>query len=1163
MKNKPFKEFIVSSWAIDNRVTVFLLTGIIVITGLLTFNALPKENFPEIQWPVIFVSTPYPGTSAEDIENLVTRKIEKELKGIEGVKEINSTSIQDFSSVFVEFETDVDLIEAKREVEDAVNRAKSELPNDLPSDPQVVDINLSEIPIMFINVSGPFDNVTLKRYAEDIKDEIENQLKKEILRVDIVGAPQREIQVNVDLLKMEAAGVSFDNIEQTVSSENVIISGGEISMGMQKMAVRLNGEINTIEELSNLVIRAGKGNIVYLRDIATIVDGYKERDSYARLNGQPVLTLNIIKKAGENLVQASDKIKALVQDMSDKRFPANLTVTISADQSQLTRNTLNELTNTIIIGFILVTLVLMVFMGVRDSLFVGLAVPLSSFIAFLFLPALGFTMNLVVLFAFILAMGIVVDNAIVVIENTYRIFTEEKLPIAQAAKKAAGEVIIPVFSGTLTTVCPFLPLLFWKGPVGEFMYFMPVVMIIALFASLFVAYVINPVFAASFMKKEDPDAPVQHRKVWIYTGILVVLGLLFHVGSVASIGNLLVFAALFVLLNAYVLRYVIRWFQRAAIPSVKNAYRITLRWAVEHPGLVILGTIGIVVMTIVLVVVANIKFIQFPTTEPNFAYVYNELPNGTEIEVTDSVTRILEKRVYEALGENNPVVKSVITNVAIGAGDANSFDQSGAKPHKSKITVEFVGIKERNGTSTRDILDRLRANVQGIAGTRVTVDQDQGGPPGSAPIEMQITSEDFRDMMAVSEDLFAYLDSLNIAGIEKLKWDVDEKRPELLIDINREKASEMGLSSGQIGMALRTALFGKEISKFRDKEDEYDITLRLSEKYRQEISELLNMRITYMDQSTGSFRSVPISSVADFRYSASYGGINRSDLKKSVRITSNVLTEYNVNDVNAEVEYWVGEFIKQDRSRRGVEIEVGGQSKDQAEEGAFLGVAFIVSIGLIFLILVIQFNSLSNVLILMGQILLSTVGVFLGHAVMGMDFSVVLSGVGLVVLAGIVVNNGIILLDFTEVLRKQGLSLKEAVIEGGTVRFTPVFLTASSTVLGLVPLALSLNINFGTLLSDLDPQIFFGGDSAAFWEPFAWSIIFGLTFATFVTLVIVPVLYYQVKRADEWLRRVMGIGPAAQQPADDEDTTDYYSPNGHDRLPGDTEAEEESAGVNT
>ncbi|MEM6805704.1 MAG: efflux RND transporter permease subunit, partial [Bacteroidota bacterium] len=933
----------------------------------------------------------------------------------------------------------------------------------------------------------------------------------------IVGAPSREIQINVDLYKMESIGITLANIEGAVSGENVIISGGELEIENQKMAVRLNGEFTTVEQIQNLVIRSDKGNTTYLKDIAEVKDGFKDRESYASLDGEPVITLNVIKKAGENLVSAADQIKEKIVYLEEKRLPENAKITISVDLSVLTNNLLSELTNTIIIGFILVTIVLMFFMGVRDSLFVGLAVPLSSFIAFTTLPALGYTLNMIVLFSFILALGIVVDNAIVVIENTYRILNEEKLSIIAAAKKAAGEVIGPVFAGTLTTVCPFLPLLFWPGAVGEFMGFLPVVMIITLFASLFVAYVINPVFAVTFMRPNADKQPTSNKRIFLYTGVAIVLGLLFHLGSSTVMGNLMFFMAGFILLNHFVLRHAINGFQKKLIPAIKNGYKKVLKVSIAHPALVLVGTFVFIVGTIAYVSMAGIKFIQFPKTEPNVIYVFNELPNGTNIELTQSTTKELERRVYEVIGKDNPIVKSVITNVAIGAGDPNSFDQNTSRPHKGKITVEFVNIKERGGISTRDILEEIRSKTKGIAGAKVTVAQDSNEPPGSAPVEVQITSEDFEDMTDVSTDLFNYLDSINIAGIEKLKWDADGNRTELLVNIDRQKASELGIRSGQVGMALRTALFGKEISKFRDQEDDYPIMLRLDKDYRSSLDALMNMNIRYMDMADGRHKAVPISSIAKVGYSSSYGGINRTDLEKAVTISSNVLTEYNAAEVAAEVEYWVSVFEKENRGQRGVNISVGGMTKDMEEDGAFLGGAFLVSIVLIFMILVTQFNSFGNVLIILSQVLLSCIGVLLGHAILGMEFSVTLSGMGMVVLAGIVVNNGIILLDFIQILRKRGMPLKEAIIEGGATRFTPVLLTASSTILGLVPLAISFNMNFGTLLSDLDPQVFFGGDSSVFWEPFSYSIIFGLSFATFITLIFVPVAYYLVQRLNNWL----------------------------------------------
>lgn len=1168
--NKKFKEFPISSWAIDNRVTIFLLAIVITVAGLVSFNLLPKENYPEVSWPVIYVSTPYPGTSAEDIETVVTRKLEKEIKGIKGVKEINSTSFQDFSSVFVEFETDVEIPKAKADVQEAVDRAKAELPSDLPNEPQVLDINFSEVPIMFLNVSGPYDNVTLKKYAEELQDEIESLT--EILRVDIVGAPTREIQIDVDLYKMEAVGVTMGNIEQTIAGENVIISGGELDIDNQKMAVRLNGEFTAVEQIQNLVIRSDKGNTTYLKNIAEVKDGFKERESYASLDGEPVITLNVIKKAGENLVSAADQIKDKIDYLEENRFPDNAKVTISVDLSMMTRNLLSELTNTIIIGFILVTIVLMFFMGVRDSLFVGLAVPLSSFIAFTTLPALGYTLNMIVLFSFILALGIVVDNAIVVIENTYRILNEEKLPIKLAAKKAAGEVIGPVFAGTLTTVCPFLPLLFWPGAVGEFMGFLPVVMIITLFASLFVAYVINPVFAVTFMRPNEGNKGTSNKRIFTYTGVAVVLGILFHLGSAISMGNFMFFMAGFILLNHFVLRHAIRAFQENLIPRIKNAYRKLLGFTIAKPGMIVAGTLFFVIGTIVYVGGAGIKFIQFPKTEPNVIYVFNELPNGTNIELTHDITRELEKRVYEVIGKDNPIVKSVITNVAIGAGDPNSFDQNTSRPHKGKITVEFVNIKERGDASTRDILQEIRKKTKGIAGAKITVAQDSNEPPGAAPVEVKITSEDFEDMTAVSTDLFNYLDSINVPGVEKLKWDADGNRTELLVDIDRQKASELGIRSGQVGMALRTALFGKEVSKFRDQEDDYPIMLRLDKKYRNSLDALMNMNIRYMDMADGQHKAVPISAIAEVGYSSSYGGINRSDLEKAVTISSNVLTEYNAAEVTAEVEYWVSAFEKANRGQKGVNIEVGGTTKDMEEDGAFLGGAFLVAIILIFMILVTQFNSFGNVLIILSQVILSCVGVLLGHALLGMEFSVTLSGMGMVVLAGIVVNNGIILLDFIQILRKRGMPLKEAVIEGGTTRFTPVLLTASSTILGLVPLAISFNMNFGTLFSSLDPQIFFGGDSSAFWEPFSYSIIFGLSFATFITLIYVPVAYYLVQKLNIWLAEKLNLNidedEATEEVVAEIEEMDYpqngnghENGNGHGQTYDEDSQEEDSAAL--
>jgi multidrug efflux pump subunit AcrB len=1144
---KKFREFGISSWAIENRTTIYLVLLAILLAGTTAYNSLPKENFPEIDFPMIYVSTPYPGTSPSDIEKLVNKKIEKELKGIKGVKEINSTAMQDFGNVFVEFEPEVDIPEAKREVQEAVDRAKSDLPTDLPNDPQVQDINLSEIPIMYINLSGPYDKVALKNFAEDLQDDLENDVE-EILRADIIGALEQEVQVDVDLYKMQQAWVTFGDIEGAIANENVIISGGEVDIDRQKVAVRLNSELKSAEAIANLKVRSGKGHSLYLRDIATITDGFKEQESYARLDREPVITLSVIKKGSKNLVDAAAKINVLLDELQEDKFPENLNVSIAQDQSIMTLTTLNELTNTIIIGFILVILVLMFFMGVRDAFFVGLAVPISSMIAFAIIPIFGFTLNLIVLFTFILAMGIVVDNAIVVIENTHRIFKEEKLPIKLAAKKAAGEVIGPVFSGTLTTIAPFTPLLFWPGTVGDFMSFLPVTMIITLFASLFVAYVISPVFAVSFMK--EGKEKVNYKNLLIYTGVFALLALMFHGMGLPLLGNLMIFMIIFVWLNAVVLRPFIDFFQNRILVGFKNAYRNTLRWSVNHPGIV-LGSTLVMVFMIMGVIGANPpKVIFFPESDPNFVYVYNEMPVGTKAEVTDSVTKIVEKRVYDVIEPHRDIVKSVISNVAVNAGDPNSFNEGNATPHKSRVTVEFVSVKDRNGKNTTEIMEEVRTAVKGIVGTKITVDKENNGPPTGAPIEVQLTSEDQDKLMEFGAGLLAFMESKSIPGVEKLKSDAESDKSELVVNIDKVKASELGLSSGQIGMALRTAIYGKEVSKFRPpkSEDEYDIVLRLDERYRNDLNSLLNMNVTFMDQATGGFRSIPISTVADFEYSSTISGINRTDLEKSVTLSTNVIEPFNPAEVSKDVMYWVGQFKKNSPLGSAITVKLAGQVVEQEKEGAYLSKAFGFSILLIFLILVTQFNSLINVMIILTQVILSSLGAMLGVSLMGMDFSVIMNGVGIIALAGIVVNNGIILLDFIKQLEKEGYDLKDAVVEGGAIRFTPVLLTASSTVLGLVPLALSMNINFESLFLTLDPQIFFGGDSAAFWGPLSWTIIWGLTFATLITLVFVPVLYSAVHIGNKKLLRFFGVRSEQKISVDEEEKIFLrnLNSNGHD-----------------
>lgn len=1116
-----FKEFKPSSWSIDNRTAIYILTIIITFVGLMAYISLPKEQFPEIKLPQIIVQTIYPGTSPDNMENLVTKPIEKQVKNLTGVKKVTSNSFQDYSVVIVEFNTDVLVDKAKQDVKDAVDKARVDLPTNLPNEPEVKDIDLSEMPILYVNISGNYDLNRLKKYADRVKDEIEEL--KEVKRVDMVGALEREIQINVDLFKMQAAGMTFGDIEQSVGYENVSATAGELSMNNQKRIVSIRNEFKSAEQIANLVVRNQQGKAIYLKDIADVRDNFEEQKSYARLDGKNVITLNIIKAKGQNLIDASEKIEKLMEEMKEQELPKDLSIVITGDQSESTKTTLHDLINTIIIGFILVTIILMFFMGVTNALFVALSVPLSCAVAFLVMPGIGFTLNMIVLFSFLLALGIVVDDAIVVIENTHRIFDNGKMPIKKAAKLATGEVFLPVLSGTVTTLIPFIPLAFWKGVIGSFMFFLPITLIITLLASLLVAYIINPVFAVDFMKPHDVHDTGKRtwsKKDKVVMVIFLAVALLFYVFQAWGFGNFVMFLYGFVLLEKFVFEKWIHKFQNKTWPSIQNWYTKWLKRSLAHPGKTVMIMFGIFIFAIVLMAVRKPKVVFFPSGEPNFTYVYLNLPVGTDQAYTNHVLGKLESRVYKALdidiekGKKNPAVKSVISNVTVGAIDPNS-GEVGDFPNKGKITVAYVEFAKRNGVSTADLMEKIRKEVQGVPGAEVTVDKESSGPPLPKPIVVDISGDDLDSLIATSENVKRFLEQKQIAGVEELRSDFQASKPEIVFDLDRERMNNEGILTGQVAMALRTAVFGKEISRFRDANEDYPINLRLAPDQRENIDAIRNMSMVYRDMGLGGMiRQVPVSSFADIRYSTTYGGIKRKDQKRIISLTSNVLGGYNENEVVANIKQELANF----KAPSGITITMGGQQEEQAETGAFLGNAMMIAMALIFLILIMQFNSLSRTLIIMSEILFSVFGVFLGVGIFGIDFSIVMSGIGIVALAGIVVRNGILLVEFMDLMLAEGMTPYDAIVEAGRTRMTPVILTATAAILGLIPLAVGLNIDFGKLLTEFNPNIYFGGDSVAFWGPLAWTMIYGLGFATFLTLIIVPVLCLLSFRFKDWVK---------------------------------------------
>jgi len=1104
-----FKEFKPSSWAIDNKITVYLITIFICIVGVMTYNSLPKENFPDIIVPTIYINTVNGGNSPTNIENTITKPIEKKLKAIAGIKKFTSTSLQDVSVIVVEFNTNVSVQNAKVKVKDAVDDARSDLPQELTQEPMIKEIAFSEIPIMYINIAGNYDLKELKRHAEDLQDRIEGL--KEINEVKIVGALDREIQVNIDMYKLQAAQLTLTDVSRAIAAENLSLTGGNVPLNGMKPTLSIKSEFKDPKEIERIVVTSASGAKLSIKDFAEVKDGFLEQESYSSTKGKNVITLNIIKRSGENLINASDKIYKVIDEMKLHSFPKGLEVTVSGDQSSKTKVTLHDLINTIIIGFILVTVVLMFFMGVTNALFVALSVPLSMFIAFLIMPSIGFTFNMIVLFAFLLALGIVVDDAIVVIENTHRLFDNGKRDIKTAAKMAAGEVFLPVLSGTITTLAPFIPLAFWPGIIGKFMYYLPITLIIALLASLFVAYIINPVFAVDFMKSHEEESK-EHGKITKKARLqLIVYGIIIALCYATKhfmAGNIVVFLALFLVLNRLWLYKIIYYWQTKAWPTFQNQYVRLLKWCLEKPYRPLLYILVLFGVTITLFILRSPKSVFFPQGNPNNIYVYVKLPTGTDPAITNALMRKVEKKVYSVIGENNDIVESIITNVTIGTTDPRDGDQN-KYPNRGKIAINFVEFEKRHGIATTDYLLKLQDIKWDLPGADITVNKEQNGPPTAKPISIEVSGDNFDDLVSNASTFKKFIDSLKVPGVESLKSDFESNKPEIVFDIDRERANREGLSTYSLATEIRGAVYGIEASKFRDVDDEYPIQLRYKFDQRIDIETLRNLKITYRDMNMGGqVRSVPLSSVCNIRYDYTFAGIKRKNNKRVITLSSDVKEGFNANEVVAKLERIAADY----KPHGDVTVKFAGQQEDQAETVNFLGIALLTAIGLMLLVLVALFNSLGKPLIILSEIILSIIGVLLGVSIFNMEISKIMTFLGIVALAGIVVRNGILLVEFAEFARAGGMGLYEATVEAGRTRVTPVLLTATAAILGLIPLAVGLNIDFESLFTHLNPHIFFGGDNVVFWGPLSWTMIFGLSFATVLTLLLVPAMYLITER---------------------------------------------------
>jgi len=1129
---KAKKEFKLSSWAINNQRTVILLAILILFAGIGAYNSMPKENFPELNIPTIYVGTPYPGNSPKVMEDQLTRPLEKEIATISGVDKITSTSIQDYSTIIVEFDFEISPDLALRKVKDAVDKAKNDkdFPQDLPADPNVFEMNFAEFPIMNINLSGNFSVDQLKEYGEYLEDRIEKL--PEINKVDIRGVQEKEVQIAVDPVKAEAVELSLSDISNAISSENITMSGGEMLVDNFRRTIRVEGEFKSIDEISNIIVKHEKGHSVYLRDVATVTFGDKETESYAREFQKPVVMLDVVKRSGKNLLVASDEINAIIADAKANYLPSNLDITITNDQSDATREQVSNLENSIIFGIILVVGVLLFFLGSRNALFVGVAIPLSMFMAFMILGALGVTLNVMVLFSLVLALGMLVDNGIVVVENIYRLMSEGKGRL-EAAKQGIGEVAVPIIASTATTLAAFFPLAVWPGMMGEFMKYLPITLIIVLGSSLFVGLIINPVISAMYMKLEESDD--NHKKLTRIALALTIFGTLLLFTKVYWVANLFLLFGLLGLINEFIFKPGTAKFQNGFLPRLENKYDRFLAFVLKgrNPRKFLIGTFGLLIFSFILMAVATPKVLFFPENEPQYVNVFVNLPIGTDIARTNEVTKKVEQLVTESVAkydeetidkngvkhQYNYLVESIIGQVGAGASDPNEGPSMSVSPNKGRVTISFVEYMKRRGISTSKVMEEIRAGITGFAAdVQITVAKNSAGPPLDPPINIEIMGEDYDELVGKAQDLKDYISRQGISGIDELKLDVEIGKPELPIIVDREKARSLNLSTYMVADQIRSALFGKEISTYKDGEDDYEINIRYENSDRYNLDNLLNQTITFRD-NMGKILQIPIRTVIkEPKKSSTYSAVKRKDQKRVITLFSNVVEGANANEVVANIQNSLNDFSFDDPNYT---YKFTGQQEEQAKEMAFLSRALIIAVFLIFLILVSQFNSALTPAVIVIAVVLSLIGVLLGLVIFQMDFIIIMTMIGIISLAGIVVNNAIVLIDYANLLidkKREDLGLtdddklsieeyKACIQEAGRTRLRPVLLTAITTVLGLIPLAIGLNIDFLGLFTSFDPNIYIGGDNVMFFGPMSWTIIFGLSFATFLTLIIVPIMY--------------------------------------------------------
>ena len=1134
------KEFKWASWAIDNPTIIYVMIALFFTVGISSYFAMPREEFPEVVETKIYISTVYPGNTAEDIERLIVDPLEKRIKAISGVVESTSTSSEDYGMIIVEFEESVSIQEAKVRVQNEVDveKASEDWPvfNGAKVEPNVFDLNISESqPIMNVNLKGDYTSIQLKAYAEYLEELIEDL--PQIKEVDIRGAQDMEVEVALDVYKMMASKVSFNDVIGAIGNGNMTMSAGSLVASGQRRTIRILGEIEHPEDLENFVVKSENGAI-FLKDIATVSFKEEERNTYARESLTPVVMLDVKKRAGLNAVEAAEQIYAVVDRAKEEAFPDDLSVTITSDTSASTINQVDDLVNNIIFGIILVVIVLMFFLGFRNALFVGFAIPMSMFISFMILNALGYTLNTMILFGLIMGLGMLVDNGVVVVENVYRLMDKEKMSRIEAAKKGIGEIAVPIIISTATTVAAFVPLGTWPGIFGQFMIYFPITLSVVLGSSLFVAIFMNSMLVSKFMVIDEKELSLKTMKN--ITMVFVPLGVFMAIvgGAVRGLGTLMVVVVILLwLYRMFIFRSTLS-FQNTFLVRLEDAYENALKRAIRGKNVYYYFAAMIALLVVAFmgfgasIGMGRTKIEFFPDNRPKQVVVYVEYPQGTAIEKTNALSLSIEQEIAAIVNDERYQIDGVNalveTSVAqVGKGAENPFTEGGSAsemPHRAKVVVQMREFKDRKGFDSEEFRLRVQeALTQKYPGVVISVEKDPVGPPSGYPVNIEITGEDYDELMQLGTQIQAFINRKSIDGMEGIKLDVNKDKPALEVYVDRKKAGDLGVAVGQVAMQIRRSLFGEKAGIYKEGNDDYDINVRFNEDLRYNKSALFEQRIIFRDPANGQIKEVPISAVASARNTSGFSAIKHKNGKRVITLYSALLPGGNAVEIVSQIQKEMESF---GALPEGVQIDYTGQIEEQNKQQSFLMGAFFAGLGLILLILIFQFSGISKPLIIMIAIFLSLIGVFGGLMLTGWPFVIMMTMMGIIALAGIVVNNGVVLLDYTQILidrRKVVLNqedyqllpiedLTDCVIQGGKARLRPVLLTAITTILGLVPLAIGLNINFITLFTRWNPQVYVGGDNVIFWGPLAWTVIFGLLVATFLTLIIVPVLFHMSYR---------------------------------------------------